>query len=132
MSGRDILAADLSRLALEPEPIIQAGEILSYSAARHDLELAPGAIARLKSLKVPVQGLGFVICEGRAPLLAGAFWTPLSSLSFDGLTINVPLGSEDTTVHLYTGYPMQDEAAINDPRADARLLEAFRRAGKLR
>lgn len=132
MSGREVLAADLNTLTLQSQPIIAADEILSYSASSHDLTLAPGAIARLRGFKVPVQGLGFVIRDGSAPLLAGAFWTPISSLSFDGLTINVPLEAKGDTLHLYSGYPMLDAAVPNDPRDDARLLDGFRRMGKLR
>ncbi len=132
LSGREMLAADLGALALQPEPIVAAEEILSYSASSHDLELAPAAISRLAALKVPVQGQGFVICDGATRLLAGAFWTPISSLSFEGLTINVPFGSNETRLHLYTGYPMQDAPMPDDPRDNPQLLDGFRQAGKLR
>ncbi len=132
MSGRDILAADLAKVVLQPEPIVAAKEIVYYSASDHDLVVLPAAIGRVSGLKVPVQGLGFVICDGSKPLVAGAFWTPISSLSFEGLTINVPFGSEETRLHLYRGYPMLDEPMPNDPRNDPRLLDALRRMGKLR
>jgi hypothetical protein len=132
LSGREMLAADLGSLPLQAQAFIPADEILSYSASSHDLALRRAAIDRLAKLSVPVQGLGFVICDGSRPLVAGAFWTLISSLSFEGLTINVPFGALDTTVHLYSGYPMMDGAASDDPRDDPRLLEAFRRDGKLR
>ena len=132
MSGRDILAADLGTLPLQPEPVIAAAEIVSYSASSHDLTLTPAAIARLAGFDVPVQGRGFVLCRGSRPLFAGAFWTSISSLSFDGLTINVPFERHETSLHLYSGYPMRDDPLPNDPRDDPRLLEAFRQAGKLR
>ncbi len=132
MSGRDVLTADLATLALQPEPVIAADEIVYYSDATHDLVLVAAAIDRLSGLKVPVQGLGFVICDGNKPLVAGAFWTPISSLSFEGLTINVPFGLKETRLHLYSGYPMLDERMSNDPRDDPRLLDAFRRTGQLR
>lgn len=131
LSGRDILSADLTAISLPPQPFIPAEEIISYSASAHDLALAPAAINRLAKLTVPVQGLGFVICDGDQRLFAGAFWTPISSLSFEGPTINIPFDAETTEVHLYSGYPMLD-AASNDPRDDPRLLDAFRRDGKLR
>ncbi len=132
MSGRDVLTADLATVALQPEPVIASDEIVYYSEASHGLVLAASAIDRLSGLKVPVQGLGFVICDGNRPLVAGAFWTPISSLSFEGLTINIPFGLKETRVHLYSGYPMVDEPMPNDPRDDPRLLDAFRQTGKLR
>ncbi len=132
MSGRDVMTADLAAVSLQPEPVIAADDIVYYSAVSHDLVLEPAAIERLSGLKVPVQGLAFVICNGNKPLVAGAFWTPISSLSFEGLTINIPFGLEETRVHLYSGYPMVDEPMPNDPRDNPQLLDAFRRMGKLR
>ena len=132
LSGRDILAADLGKLALQSTPLIPASEILFYSHLTHDLTLAPTARERLAGLDVPVNGLGFVVCLDEAPLFAGAFWTPLSSLSFEGLTIQVLMRANETAVHLYSGYPSMDAPLPNDPRDDPRFLKALEEAGKLR
>ena len=132
MSGRDILAADLSKLALEAQPLISADEIGSYTAASHDLRLTPAAVERLAAMKIPVNGIGFVACLGTPPIFAGAIWTQLSSLSFDGVTIQVPIDANDTLVHLYSGYPSMDEPLPDDPRNDACMLKALEQAGKLR
>lgn len=131
MSGREILAADLNNLELQPEPLIPASEIVRYSASKHDLTLTLAGMTRLPGFKIPVNGMGFVICVGKKPIAAGAFWTPISSLSFEGLTIQVPITRGDTRVHLYSGYPGFDEPLPNDPRDDPRLLNALQRAGKL-
>jgi hypothetical protein len=132
LSGRDILAADLSKLALQSTPLIPASEILSYSRLTHDLTLAPTALERLAALRVPVNGLGFVVCLDEAPLFAGAFWTPISSLSFEGLTIEVLMDASQKSVHLYSGYPRMDAPLPNDPRENPRFLGALEEAGKLR
>lgn len=131
MSGREIQQADLSTLALQPEPLIPATDILAYSPSTHDLTLTRAAMQRLPGMRIPVNGIGFVICVGKTPILPGAFWTPISSLSFDGLTIQVPINMNETRVHLYSGYPGLDNTLPNDPRNDPRLLDALRRAGKL-
>ncbi len=132
MSGRDILGADLSKIQLEAQPLIAADEIITYTADSHDLELKPTAAERLAALKVPMNGTGFVVCLGKRPLFAGAIWTLLSSLSFDGVTIQVPLLGNDTRVHLYSGYPSIDDPLPQDPRDDPRMLDALKQAGKLR
>ena len=131
MSGREIQQADLSTLALQPEPLIPASDIVAYSPSTHDLTLTRAAMQRLPGIRIPVNGIGFVICVGKTPILAGAFWTAISSLSFDGLTIQVPMYMNETRLHLYSGYPGLDDTLPNDPRNDPRLLDALRRAGKL-
>ncbi len=132
MSGAAMLAADLNALDLQPEPVIAADEIISYSPATHDLVLSSAAIERIAKMKVPVNGVGFVICVDKEPLVAGAFWALYSSLSFDGLTIQVPVLGNADHVHLYSGYPSVDSALPDDPRDDPRLLKALQDAGKLR
>ncbi len=132
MSGAAMLTADLSTLELQPEPVIAADEIISYAPATHDLVLATSAIERIAKMKVPVEGTGFVICVDKKPLVAGAFWALYSSLSFDGLTIQVPVFGNADHVHLYSGYPSVDSALPDDPRDDPRLLKALQDAGKLR
>jgi hypothetical protein len=132
LSGSQVLEAVLDGIALQPQPIIAENEIVSYTASTHDLVLVAPAMERLAALKVPVNGRGFVVCVNRGPIFAGAFWVLWSSLSFDGITIDLPLDASDGRVRLYSGYPMQDASSPTDPRDDARLLEAFRRAGKLR
>ncbi len=132
MSGAEMLSADLNALELQPEPVIAADEIISYSPATHDLALASAAIERIAKMRVPVEGIGFVICVDKKPLVAGAFWALYSSLSFDGLTIQVPVLGNADHVHLYSGYPDVDTALPDDPRDDPRLLKALQDAGKLR
>jgi hypothetical protein len=131
VSGREILAANLDSLELQEQPLIEADEIVGYTQSSHDLEVTPEVVERLAAMKVPMDGVGFVACLGETPLFAGAIWTPVSSLSFDGVTIEIPLGMESTRVHLYSGYPGVDQPLPDDPRDDERMLEALDQAGKL-
>ncbi len=132
MSGSEILAADLSQLTLEETPLIAPDEIVMYTPASHTLDLKPEAVERLTQMHVPMNGIGFVVCQGKRPLFAGAIWTMLSSQSFDGVTIQVPVFMSKTQVQLYSGYPSQDKLRPDDPRNDKRLLQTLKRAGKLK
>jgi hypothetical protein len=86
-------------------PIISGDDIIAYRADGHELELSAAARERLRKLHVPVNGVPFLVCMNGRPIYWGAFWTPLSSLSFDGLVIEPPLAESDTTVRIGLGYP---------------------------
>lgn len=122
----------LSHVELADEPIISMDDIVSYDASTHDLTLTLEAFDRLAKLQVPTNGRSFVVCVDNGPLYWGAFWTLLSSQSFDGVTIWQPLGaSPSTIVQIRLGYPGQLRDGVEDPRNDPAVLEAFRQAGKL-
>ena len=83
-------------------------------------------------MPVKVDGIPFVVCVGEQPIYAGAFWTPLSSLSFDGVVIMQPFDTDGTTIRIVLGYPGQDAFTGSDPRADDRVMKALEAAGKLK
>ena len=62
----------------------------------------------------------------------GAFWTPISSLSFDGVTIWKPYSSQGPRViTLELGYPSSSFYGGKDPRNSAEILNSLEQAGKL-
>lgn len=128
LSGAQIRAADLEDLALQAEPLLAPADILSYQRQSGEMWLSRDAAARLAQLKVPVSGLGFVACVGGEPVFAGALWTLISSRSFDGVVLEVPISPEDRTARLGLGYPGSDHLFQPDPR----FLETLRQADKLR
>ena len=137
LNGQAIQHADLSRTALQAEALIRQGDILAYHLSTHEIELRPEAVARLAALKLPMDGLGFVLTVDGKPVYGGAFWTALSSLSYEGVTILQPLDPGQASVRIATGYPTGDAPGADapladDPRADPRVLDALRRAGVLK
>ncbi len=67
---------------------------------------------------------------GTERVYSGAFWTPASSLSFDGIVIQVP--PLDDALHIQLGYPESPELFRGqDHRSDPRVLKSLRLAGKL-
>ena len=99
------------------------------------MELTQDAFQRIQDLfllPVDVDGMPFVVSVGGDPVYGGAFWTPASSLIFDGVTIMEPFAQGSTTIRLELGYPSTEFVSGIDPRSDARIMEALETAGKLR
>ena len=74
----------------------------------------------------------FVVRAGDEPIYAGVFWTPVSSLSYDGVIILQPFSKDETSIGLSLGYPSPTAFAEEDPRLDRWIIEALDRAGKLK
>ena len=122
----------LSSVAIAAQPVIAIRDIVSYNAQTYQIKLTDEAYARVYQLEVPVRGKTFVVCVDKTPVYWGAFWTPISSLSFDGVTIWKPLGSQESKIiTLELGYPAPSFYSGQDPRDNPRVLEALKQAGKL-
>ena len=122
----------LSHADIADQPVIATDDIISYNAGTHEITLTAHAFDRISSLEVPVRGKSFMVCVDRQPIYRGAFWTPISSMSFDGVTIMKPLGSQDSkTIKLELGYPSSSFYSDQDPRDNAEVMEALEQAGKL-
>jgi hypothetical protein len=137
---RDIPATELSKididdLSLQSQPLIGSDDILSYHKADHTLELTSSAYARLRqifSTPIRVNGIPFVVCVGDERIYTGGFWTPLSSLSYDGVVILQPWDEKETTIQIALGYPGGDFFQGDDPRADPRIMKVLERDKKLK
>ena len=128
--------AALSHIEIADAPLVASDDVVAYAAGSHEIELTPAAYERIAALEVPVSGLSFAVCVDRAPVYAGAFWTEISSASFDGVVIMKAFSPESTpessVIRLELGYPGRDFFTGADPRPDPVVLDALRQAGKLR
>jgi hypothetical protein len=134
MATADFMAAGLDELALQDRPLLDGDDLVRYDPATHQMELTPAAFRRLRDtypLPVDVDGIPFVVTVGEEPIYRGALWTPLSSLSFDGVVIMQPMVDEPPVIGLALGYPGPD-FATDDPRDDGRVIDALGAAGKIR
>ena len=122
----------LSHIDLAGQPLLSLKDLISYNAQTHELKLTEEAFARIAQLEIPVRGRSFLVCIDKSPVYGGAFWTPVSSISFDGVTIWKPLGSKTPKIlTLELGYPSSSFYGGADPRNDPRVLESLKTAGKL-
>jgi hypothetical protein len=122
-----------SHVEIADKPLISINDIKSYTWDTHKIELVPEAFQKLKALKVPTTGISFAACVNKSPVYCGAFWTPVSSQSFDGVTIMMPSNYlEDNVISLQPGYPGLAFFSGKDPRSNPLIKEALEKAGKLK
>lgn len=126
---------DINQLMLENKPIISTAEVVSYDKVNHTIELTQEAFTRIQQLfpmLVKVDGIPFVVCVGKERIYTGAFWTPISSLSYDGVVIMQPFDPTTTTIQIALGYPGQGLFTGNDQRADPRIMKTLEQNNKLK
>jgi hypothetical protein len=125
----------LSQVDIAEAPLIALDDIVTYctgNAGNHEIELTSDAFERVARLDVPVRGRVFVVCVDRKPIYWGAFWTPVSSMSFDGVTIWKPLNSQTPgVIRLQLGYPSPSFYGEEDPRNNTAAMKSLADAGKL-
>ena len=122
----------LSQVDIAGSPVISMKDIITYNAQTHELKLTTGAFERISQLDVPVSGKSFVVCVNKKPIYWGAFWTPISSISFDGVTIWKPFASDEPhIVPLELGYPSSSFYGGEDPRNNPEVIKSLEQAGKL-
>jgi hypothetical protein len=121
-----------SHVDISDHPILSIKDIVTYNAQTHEMKLTDEAFERIANLEVPVRGKSFLVCVDGAPIYSGAFWTPISSISYDGVTIWKPLGyQEPNIITLELGYPAPQFYAGEDPRNDRVVLLSLEQSGKL-
>jgi|WetSurMetagenome_2_1015567.scaffolds.fasta_scaffold109761_2 hypothetical protein len=131
----DIPPADITNLEdihITEKPIVAMDEVVSYNRQTYELKVTEAAFKRIYELQVPVRGTSFAVCVDRKPVYQGAFWTPVSSISYDGVTIWKPYDLKSPYIlSLELGYPSTSFYQGEDPRNNLEVLKTLEKAGKL-
>jgi hypothetical protein len=133
-------AAELDIRSDDGKVLIAADQIRSYDWATHTLTLTTKArqelADQLRKTKRIVSGIPFAVTVGGKVVYSGTFTSVVSSRSFstpmiltDPATIDPKMGPDQLRIQL--GYPTADFFKGDDPRADKRVHEALKAAGKL-
>ncbi len=131
----ELSVVNLDDVELQEEPILSGDDIITYSRERHDSELTAEAYERIQqlfTLPAKVCGIPNVVCVGADRICAGAFLTPVSSISFDGVVICQPFDPDNHVIRIGLGYPSPEAFEGKDPRSEQRILQSLEVAGKLR
>ncbi|UCD09382.1 MAG: hypothetical protein JSU79_01695 [Dehalococcoidales bacterium] len=123
--------AMLSHVEIAEEPIISIEDTISYDAVTHTITITHEAVERIRNLEVPVNGKSFLVCVDKNPIYWGAFWTPISSVSFNGVNIWKIYGEELDIIKLELGYPAESFFQGEDPRNNPEVMTSLKHAGKL-
>jgi len=122
----------LSHVDIADQPILGMKDIITYNSQTYELKLTAAAYERITQLQVPVRGTSFMVCVNKNPIYAGAFWTPISSISYSGVTIWKPFNTTGPdVVTLELGYPSSSFYGGEDPRNSPEIIDSFKKAGKL-
>ena len=122
----------LSHVKLADQSIISVEDVITYNAQTHEIKLTDEAFERISQLDVSTGGKSFIVCVDKQSIYWGAFWTPISSVSFDGVTIWKPYSSlGPTVITLQLGYPSSSFYGGEDPRNSSEILKSLEQAGKL-
>lgn len=78
---------------------------------------------------LPMNGVPFVVLSYDERIYAGAFWSPASSLSFDGVTIIGQPDHANEPLTITLGYPTRYFYTCWDTRSDGRLMQALTNLG---
>jgi hypothetical protein len=136
LTQRDIPVSQmepLSRVAIADTPLISIDDIISYDRNTHEIDLTAEAYQRVMQLEVSVYGKSFVVCVDKQPIYWGAFWTPVSSIAFNGVTIWVNHSAwQGNIIKLELGYPTPDFSQGEDPRSNPEIMQSLEQAGKLK
>lgn len=113
-------------------PLISYADILGYSPSKHTFTLTNEAIQIIKNLEHSVYGLPFAIKAHDELVYTGYFWPGYSSAGCDWVVIDPIFVEMKNTAKVRLGYPgLTEGMTIPDNRNDDRIIEIFRRDGKL-
>jgi len=110
------------------ELVISEMEIISYNKTSHEIKLTEAGVAKIEGLQVPLNGTGFVVKVEGEEIYRGAFWSPVSSIPYQGVVIETVVN--DNTVKIEAGYPSSHFQG-EDPRNNSEIFDYLNRVGKL-
>jgi hypothetical protein len=111
--------------------VISDKDIVCYNQSSHEMTLTEEGIGKLDALTVPVRGTPFVVRLNGKEVYNGSFWTPISSISCDGIVVEV-FRDHNAIVKIQRGYPSSDFASPGaDPRNSPEIMGYFQKIGKL-
>jgi hypothetical protein len=127
----DALKYKIEDLPLESQPILSDKDLISYRWKDHELELKQGFIFSDTIGHIPIDGLPFVLIANDKRIYVGAFWTPISSLSWNLPAITI-LPSNKNVIKIAAGYPGGIPDDKSDPRRNRLIYDALNSIGKIK
>ena len=131
LNTADAMKYKIEDLPLESQPILTDKDLISYKWKDHELELKQGFIFGDTIGHIPIDGLPFVLIANDKRIYVGAFWTPISSLSWNLPAITI-LPSNKNVIQIAAGYPGGSPENKSDPRSNQQIYDALKSIGKIK
>ena len=132
MTAEEARVMPLDDLPLGDTALLTMEDVVSYQPDRYEMVLTDEAAERIRQMAIPLDGLPFVMVAQGERVYAGAFWTPISSLSYSGIAAMFWLEEDAVILRFDLSYPASPELLEGvDLRNDERILKAFSKAEKL-
>lgn len=131
------LEIDINKIKLMKTPLIKESDIVSYSARTHTIELLKNLWKKIMEIR---RTTVFVVCVGEERIYWGVIWSSILSAWHIGIVIVKPAqlilepcwSPKSYTIEIRCGYPTEEYFRGKDLRNDKRIIEALKRAGKLK
>jgi hypothetical protein len=122
----------LSSVTIKQLPIIRYEEIESYNSSEYLFKISDEAVDKIDSLEHSVFGIAFAVTADKEIIYTGYFWPSYSSLGCQWIIIDPLMWRGDNELRIELGYPGRLQGVeIPDERNNEKILEIFRRDGKL-
>jgi hypothetical protein len=123
-----------SSVVMENEPLVSYDQILEYNAADHSFRIAEPAIKAInREGGLRCHFKAFAVTVDREVIYTGYFWPAYSSTIKQYFIIDPILYDGKNRLTVQKAYPTNSYAGnYKDFRNDSRILDIFRRDGKLK
>ena len=126
-------AIEFSSVKVREEPLIGYSDIKSYNSKKHIFSISDAAAGVVTDQVHSVNGLAFAVVANDEVVYTGYFWPSYSSATCQWIVIDPLMISGDNELSVALGYPgLMDGAYIPDERNNEKILDIFRRDGKLK
>lgn len=123
---------DLSTLVLAELPLLTYPEMKSYNSRNYFFKLTGEGRDKIEGMEHSVGGVAFAVTANEEVVYTGYFVPSYSSLAIQWIVIDPLFWHLTNRMYVNLGYPgLFEGSAIPDLRNDERILEIFRRDGKL-
>jgi hypothetical protein len=123
---------DLASAVVAGKPLLEYQDLKVYNAKNYFFRITDDAREAVQEMDQSVSGIPFGVTADDELVYTGYFVPSYSSASVQWIVIDPLFIGTDNRMYVQLGYPGQFEGSvIPDQRNDPRILDIFRRDGKL-
>lgn len=123
---------DAASAVTKPKPLVKYDDLRKYNAEEYFFKVTDDARETIENMPQSVFGIAFAVTADDELIYTGYFVPLYSSASVQWIVIDPLFWRLDNRMYVELGYPgLIEGSVIPDHRNDPRILDIFRRDGKL-